>query len=218
MAVSEFLVKKIHDQFPDHAIFSEEAAEEINLGAPYRWVIDPIDGTRNFAAGIPFWCVLIAVTKNNDAILGAVYVPFGDQLFFAAKGGGATLNDIPIRVNQQKNIDFAFGHINRSWRRPHTETFTKICSWFIEKTKARTGNYSTILPTCYIASGGVDFIVTNGGHDHDYLAPTLIAREAGALATNLHGTDWQPGQSDLIVANPTLHAEIMRALQTNNLL
>lgn len=85
IAVSDFLIKKIHAQFPEHAIVSEELKDEINPGAEYRWVIDPVDGTRNFAAGIPLWGVLIAVQKNDEAILGAAYIPTSDQLFFAKK-------------------------------------------------------------------------------------------------------------------------------------
>lgn len=208
-AVSDFLVKEISAKYPTHHIASEEMSQDINAGAEYKWTIDPIDGTRNFAAGIPFYCVIIAVQKNGQTEFGAVYSPFGDQLYFAGKGRGATLNDMKIKVGQKTEIDFGFGFVSRSFRRTYTKEFAAVASWILQNTKGRAANFNCMLEVCYIARGTADFLFMNGGYNHDYLAPVLLAQEAGALVTDMTGQAWQPGQNDLVIANPTLHAKII---------
>ena len=90
----------IKSQFPDHQILAEESGE-MNSSSAYKWIIDPIDGTVNFAHGIPLNCVSIAVEKEGEIILGAVFNPHLNEFFLAEKGKGATLNDKPIRVSRE---------------------------------------------------------------------------------------------------------------------
>ncbi|MDH3601024.1 MAG: inositol monophosphatase, partial [Candidatus Tectomicrobia bacterium] len=97
--VSAFLVEAIHERYPQHHIASEELDEDINPGAPIKWVIDPIDGTRNFANAIPVWCTLIGVIRDGDLYLGAIYDAVHDTLFFAERGKGAYKNAQRIYVN-----------------------------------------------------------------------------------------------------------------------
>ena len=87
--------------FPDHFILSEEAGE-IVMNSTYKWIIDPIDGTVNFAHGIPICCVSIGLEQDGEMIMGAVYNPFINEFYFAQKGYGASLNDKKIECKQQK--------------------------------------------------------------------------------------------------------------------
>ncbi|NQV12747.1 MAG: inositol monophosphatase [Parcubacteria group bacterium] len=212
-ALSKFFTEKIREKYPEHGIQDEEQEDVINPEAEYRWVVDPLDGSRNFAAGIPFWCHLVALRQGEETILGGIYNPISDSFFLAEKGKGAYLNDSKIQVSEQKEIDYGFGICTRTHRRGRVNLYIKVLSHFASNTKARLGNYSTMLGSCYVATGGVDFIVTNGGVDHDYFAPVLLCQEAGAKVTDSDGNPWQAGRSDLVMANPTLHDKIMEQIK-----
>ncbi len=208
--VEQFLVDKISKQYPDHHIHTEERAEDINPGAEYEWVIDPIDGTRNFAMGISFWCHLIAILKNGELYMAAVYNPISAELFFAEAGKGAFLNGRQIQVNDKSSLDYGFACIIRN-NAPDSkmDSFTTFNARLITDTTAWVHNFGTMLPACHLALGGIDVFANNGGYDHDYLAPALICREAGALVTDSAGNPWQRGQRDIIIANPKLHAKVL---------
>lgn len=214
VAVSKFLVDKIHHQYPDHHIHSEEMANDINPGAEYEWVIDPIDGTRNFAMGVPFWCVIIAVVKNGETNLAAVYNPIADVLFFAEKGKGAFLNDKKISVNNTDSLDYSFGCFNRANEGgiygDRVERYVVGAVRLVRETTAWIHNYgSGALAMCYLARGGIDFAAGNAGLDWDYLAPFLIAEEAGAIVTDSDGNPWMRGRQDYVMANANLHPKVM---------
>ncbi len=218
VAVSDFIVNKIKEAYPDHTIFSEEVGEKINEGQEYEWVIDPIDGTRNFANGIPFWCTIIAVVKNGETWLGAVYNAISGDLFFAEKGKGAFLNDIKILVNNTQSIDQAFGIMAKANKAgtygDHIERFRVFAVNLTTNTDSWVCNYATMLALCHVSSGGMDFFVSNAGLDWDYLAPVLIAQEAGAVATNGYGEPWTRGRQDIVVANTDLHPKVMQLFET----
>ncbi len=208
--VEQFLVDKISARYPTHHIHTEERAIDINPGAEYEWVIDPIDGTRNFAMGISFWCHLIAVLKNGQPYLAAVYNPIAEELFFAEKGKGAFLNGRPIHVNTKASMDYAFACLLRSNAPdPAVRNFNPAITRVLNETTAWVHNFGTMLSVCHLALGGIDVFIHNSGMDHDYQAPTLIASEAGALVTDSEGNPWKRGRRDVVIANPVLHAKML---------
>ena len=113
IAVSDFLVKKISEQYPDHQITSEERDQSINPGAEWEWVIDPIDGTRNFAMGVPLWAILVTVVYRGETFYAAAYNPVAGEMFMAEKGKGATMNDMPIKVGDKKSLEHSAGSFGR---------------------------------------------------------------------------------------------------------
>ncbi len=210
MEVSNYLVTQIHKAYPDHHIFSEEMDEEINPGAQYEWVIDPIDGTRNFAMGIPMWCVLVAVLKDGELHMSAVYNPTADELFFAEAGKGATMNEKEIHVNNTETTEHGFGICARSSTDfPFREEFVRAMNEIVDNTNTWVHSFGTMLGVCYVANGGIDFFFANTGYDFDNLAPALIAREAGALVTDCDGNEWKRDRHDIVIANPKLHPKLM---------
>jgi len=208
-AVSNFLISKIKEKFPLHTINSEEVKETINPGHEYEWVIDPIDGTRNFANGISFWCIMVAVLKDGELCMSAIYNPLGEELFFAEAEKGATLNGIPLKVNEVDSLDHGFGFICRGNNTQYEKEFIKMITTLAEETSVWMHNYGSVLGACYLASGGVDFFAENCGYDYDYLAVALILQEAGALVTDIDGKPWARDRKDIVVANPTLHPKIL---------
>ena len=102
-AAEKAIIETIKNDFPDHFILSEESGETGSANE-FKWIIDPIDGTVNFANGIPICCVSIAVEHNGEMILGAVYNPNMNEFYFAEKGSGATLNNEPISVSDKTEV------------------------------------------------------------------------------------------------------------------
>lgn len=213
IAVSNFLVGAIQKQFPDHQIHSEEMKEDINPGAEYEWVIDPIDGTRNFAMGIPMWCQLVAVLKNGEPYLNAVYNPIVDELFLAEKGKGAELNGEKIMVNGVDSLDHSFGIVIRHYESTHMDRYRDFLCKLTNDTTVWMHNYGTMIGAAFVASGGADFFVTNSGLDHDNLPIALLCEEAGAKVTDSDGNPWKRGRRDIVIANPVLHSKIMELLR-----
>ncbi|MBT3817438.1 MAG: inositol monophosphatase [Candidatus Magasanikbacteria bacterium] len=220
LAVNDFLLEEIKKEYPDHKITSEERDQVGADDAQYEWVIDPIDGTRNFAKGISMWCNIIAVLKDGEPYLAAVYNPVGNELFFAKKDHGATLNGMPISVCDKQDFDFGAGSISCMREETelygrYTERFTKFWKRFLDETNTWHQHLGNMLGLCFTASGGFDFFIQNAGLDHDFIAPVLIAREAGAIATDSDGNEWKRGRQDIIVANPVLHPKIMAFFPKN---
>lgn len=209
IAVSNFLVESIHEKYPDHHIHTEEEGDDINPGARYEWVIDPIDGTRNFAMGIPFWCVMVAVLKDGELYLSAIYNPLTEELFFAEQGRGAFFNEKRISVNKIDSLDYGFGLAVRTNNTDKEEQFKKVLARINMETSAWVHGFGTMLPACHLANGGVDFIITNCGFDHDYLPAALICREAGAVVSDSDGNPWTRSRRDIVIANPSLHPKIL---------
>jgi len=208
-AVSHYLVEEIHSKYPDHHIFSEEMEEDINPGAQYEWVIDPIDGTRNFAMGVPMWGIMIAVLKDGELYMSAVSNPVANELFFAEKGKGATMNEKAIYVNDVSSLDHGFSYAVRGVNYKYDKIFQKAVCKLATETDVWMHNLGTMLSVCYVASGGADFYIGNCGMEWDNLAPALIAREAGALVTDSDGNEWKRERGDIIIANPKLHSKVM---------
>nr|MBP9760959.1 hypothetical protein [Candidatus Magasanikbacteria bacterium] len=214
IAVSDYLVAAIQASYPDHAIYTEELADPINKGADYEWVIDPIDGTRNFAFGIPMWCVLVGLQYKQETILAAVHNPIANELFFAKKGGGAFLNDKPIHVNDNQTLDYGYGTVMRAAEEnkvygSHMKEMERAYTHIVQNTNMWLNNFACMMPVCYFASGGVDMVLCNSGLDHDYVAPLLIAEEAGAVVTDFDGNPWQRGRKDIVIANTYIHPMVM---------
>lgn len=207
-AVDQFLVDKILERFPSHQITTEERKESINPGAEYEWIIDPIDGTRNFAHRIPIWCTMIGVLKNGAPHIAAVYAPCVNDLFLAERGKGATRNGLPISVGKIDSLDHGFGFLIHDHIGVHVEKFHQASERFF-RLRGWNHNHGTMLAACHIATGGVHFMCNNVGFTHDYVAPALICEEAGAKVTNIDGKPWSRGMRDIVLASPDIHQQVL---------
>lgn len=215
--LSDFLIQKIHEKYPAHHIKSEESEDDVNPEHfEFEWVIDPIDGTRNFAIGIPIWAVMIAIVKNGETHMAAVYHPLAGELFFAEKGKGAFLNDKKITVNSTEIMERSYGMLFRSSRfgayGDYFEKYTKAVANFALETNVSMANFGCAGMLSYVAKGSVDFAFGNAGLDWDLLPNFLICEEAGAIVTDSTGNTWKRGRQDYIVANKILHPRILQKM------
>ena len=206
-----YIIERIRSTFPDHNIISEEAGHVGEAQADYTWFIDPVDGTRNYALGIPFFSVSIALAKGGAAEAGAVYDPLHDELFFAARGQGAVMNGMKIQVSGEPDLEDAI--ISVSWIRRRTEQSRFVS--YVERISRRTSYFrrlgSAALIAAYVAAGRVDAYLQGAINPWDIAAGALLVKEAGGLATDFEGKpiNLTLPYTDILAANPTLHGRIL---------
>lgn len=214
-ASEKAIIEIIRNQFSDHFILTEEAGA-IQATGEYKWIIDPIDGTVNFANGIPICCVSIGIEKNNEIIMGAVYNPFMNEFFFAEKGKGATLNNNTIAVSSKKIIEtsclvtgFPYSYLDVP--NGPIQIFEKLLRKGIPV--RRLG--SAAIDLCWVAAGRFDGFYEHKLQAWDSAAGYLIVEEAGGMVTNFNGEKFSPYQPQIIATNGKIHQQLQHYINGN---
>jgi myo-inositol-1(or 4)-monophosphatase len=199
--------------FPDHFILSEETGE-IRTDSEYKWIIDPIDGTINFASGIPICAVSIGLEKDGEMIMGAVYNPFMEELFFAEKGSGATLNDKKIKVSQKEELlhsclvtGFPYTYLDEP--NGPLQVFEK----FIRKGVPVRRLGSAAIDLCWVAAGRFDAFYEHKICAWDVAAGYLIVEEAGGKVTDMSGHPYSPYHHQIVASNGLVHDDLVAVIQ-----
>lgn len=209
-----YIVEQIIKQYPDHCILSEEGGSLGNKDGEYIWIIDPIDGTRNYMTGIPFFCVSIAVAKDGVADLGAIYDPIHDEMFFAQRGKGAFLNDEKIEVSSEDTLED--GLVNVSWVKRKTDG-RKFVS-YVEEISHDTSYFrrmgSAALALAYISCGKLEAYMQGGLNPWDVAAGVVIVEEAGGVVTDFKGKpiDLKNKDIEIVTANKRIHSLLMNKI------
>jgi myo-inositol-1(or 4)-monophosphatase len=207
------IIEIIKASFPDHSIISEEAGE-LTKDSPYKWIIDPIDGTVNFAHGIPICCVSIALSYNDDLQIGAVYNPMMGELFFAEKGRGATLNDMPISVSNKKDFARACLVTGFPYKWPDKEEHPiKVFERFILQGLPVRRLGSAAIDLCWVACGRFDGFWEYNLSPWDIAAGYLIVQEAGGRVTNFEGAPYSVYDKETLASNGWIHEEMLRQIK-----
>ncbi len=206
------IIKVIRQQFPEHFILSEEAGE-LTTESNIKWIIDPIDGTVNFAHGIPICCVSIGVEQDGEMILGVVYNPFMNEFFFAEKGKGATLNDKKISVSTKSDLGTSclvtgFPYAYLDMPNGPLQVFEKMIRQGIPV--RRLG--SAALDLCWVAAGRFDGFYEHNLKAWDSAAGFLIVEEAGGMVTDFSGNYYSPYQPSIAATNGHIHEEMLLAV------
>ena len=208
-AAEKAIFDVIQSDFPDHGILSEEAGAIVQ-DTRYKWIIDPIDGTVNFAHGIPLCCVSIALEHEGSVIMGAVYNPFLHELFFAQKGWGASLNDKKIQVSSQENVGASclvtgFPYTYLDMPNGPLTIFEKLIRKGIPV--RRLG--SAAMDLCWVAAGRFDGFYEHKLQAWDSAAGWLIVEEAGGRVTDFNGQPYSPYQPHLLATNGHIHEALL---------
>ncbi|GAA4344334.1 inositol monophosphatase family protein [Flaviaesturariibacter amylovorans] len=209
-ASEEAIMAVIRAAHPDHAILSEESGAN-DQTSPYRWIIDPIDGTVNFAHHIPICAISIGLEHEGKMILGAVYNPFMNELYVAERGQGATLNGEPIHVSKKEKVanaclvtGFPYTYLDE----PNGPL--QVFERFIRRGIPVRRLGSAAIDLCWVAAGRFDGFYEHKLQAWDSAAGYLIVEEAGGKVTNLHGAPYDPHQPGLIASNGILHDELLQ--------
>jgi len=209
----ELILAAIQREFPEHAILAEESGRNSRI-SEYQWTIDPLDGTTNFAHGIPIFSVTIALFHNNSPILGVTYDPLRDEMFSAQSGQGAALNNRPLRVSDRRRLEQAvistgFPYDLRSNPRNNLAQFVQ----FQHRTQAVRHLASTALDCAWTAMGRLDGYWEYGVQPWDIGAGILLVREAGGLVTSIDGDENFLSQSSVLASNGLIHEQMARVLR-----
>lgn len=208
-ASEKAIINVIQKAYPDHFLLTEESGE-IKTDSEYKWIIDPIDGTINFANGIPICCVSIGVEKAGEMIFGAVYNPLMNEFFFAEKGMGATLNDKKISVSSKTSVSnsclvtgFPYTYLD-SPNGP-LQVFEKLVRQGIPV--RRLG--SAALDLCWTAAGRFDGFYEHKLQAWDSAAGFLIVEEAGGMVTGFDGKRYNPYEPGILATNGKIHEKLL---------
>ena len=209
----DFLVKAIREEFPDHYILTEESGV-IDGDHTHIWYIDPLDGTVNYAHGIPIFSVSIAYAYADELQLAAVYDPMRDELFSAEKGKGATLNGERIQVSGTSELARSLLTTGFPYDMWHTAD-DNLASYgrFAKLTQGVRRLGSAALDLCYVGAGRFDGYWERTLQPYDVAAGGLIAAEAGAKVTALDGSpDFLSKPPSVLAAPPVLHQKMQAVL------
>lgn len=197
---------------PDDGIVGEEGTAVAGTNG-LEWHIDPIDGTTNFVYDQPAWSCSVGVRSSVGTLAGAVYVPALDEMFSAARGQGATLNDLPITVSGLAELELALVATGFSFLPQRRSTQAALVAELISSVRdiRRLGSASVDL--CFVACGRLDAYFETGLNSWDMLAGELIAVEAGAASSNFAGQPVEPGE--LLVSAPGIHRALIDQLRSS---
>ncbi|HVK97244.1 MAG TPA: inositol monophosphatase family protein, partial [Flavisolibacter sp.] len=194
-------------------ILSEECGDLIQ-DSQYKWIIDPIDGTVNFAHRIPICCISIGVEHNGKMILGAIYNPFINEFFFAERGAGATLNDKKIQVSKKENVinaclvtGFPYTYLDEP--NGPLQAFER----FIRKGIPVRRLGSAAIDLAWVAAGRFDGFYEHKLQAWDSAAGFIMVEEAGGKVTDLKGDNYSPYQAGIIASNGIIHDELVDWVQ-----
>ncbi|MDE5814040.1 MAG: inositol monophosphatase [Muribaculaceae bacterium] len=202
------ILSYIRQHFPDHGIISEESGRD-HEDREWRWVIDPLDGTTNFAMGLPPFCVSIALEHNKEAIVGVVYAPYLNECFYAAKGAGAWLNGSPIHYSDKAEMSKAVVATGMPYdRNDNPDNNLSEISRMAFQVRGVRRMGSAAIDLCYTAAGFFDAYWELNLNRWDVAAGQLIATEAGAIVESIRSDR----NHSILASNPRLIDSMRRIL------
>ena len=209
------ILGRIGQRFPGAAVLAEESGAHARTGdAPLRWIIDPLDGTTNYAHNYPFFSVSIAAEWEGERVAGAVYDPVAREMFAAALGSGATLNGAPIRVSGIADLESALLVTGFPYDvREHPERVLPAFQAFLSRAQGVRRDGSATLNLCYTAMGRFDGFWEPRLSPWDMAAGALFVREAGGRVTDYRGGPFDLSGGEILASNGGLHAEMMDVLK-----
>lgn len=220
-ASEAIIIEIIQKQFPDDQVLAEESGASEGKKTERRWLIDPIDGTTNFAHSYPFFCVSIALEERGKLVLGVVLNPVSKELFWAEVGGGAWLNDQPIKVSTIKHLGESLlsTGFHPSVRYPDDPNM-RLFQHLTDSSHGVRRDGSAALDLCFVACGRTEGFWERKLAPWDMGAGILIIQEAGGKVSNLSGNDLAiPLMSgNIVVSNSLIHSELINALAEAELL
>ena len=212
LAAERVILDLVRSEFPTFSILSEESSP-VETGSPYTWVIDPIDGTRNFAEGIPHFCVVVALARGSDVVMGVTYDPIKEETFTAQQGQGAWLNGEPISVSDREEIPQCVLGFDLGYFDDKAATALDMIRilWPGFQTMRLLG--SSALGMAYAAAGRLDLYFHHSLSPWDSASGLLLAREAGGNVVDRQGQDANLFTPSVIVSSERLIDRFLAATE-----
>lgn len=215
------IIAMIKNKFPSHNILAEEhdykaTASAYSKYSEYTWIIDPLDGTNNYAHSFPIFCVSIALARKEEVIVGVVYDPLRKELFYAAEGNGAFLNKNQINVSSNKELIECLLITGFFYDRSEMmiKTLKQIKKFYLRGITGLRRTGSAALDICYLACGRADGFWELKLSTWDFAAACYIVKQAGGLVTDAQGLPLKLSPSSILAANNmVIHQQMLRVLQ-----
>jgi myo-inositol-1(or 4)-monophosphatase len=208
----QLLVERLHNEWPQHDILGEEGTLT-SSGSEYRWYVDPLDGTTNFAHGYPVFCVSMGLEYRRELIAGVIYDPTRNELFAAERGKGATLNGRPIHVSQTaKLVESILGTGFPSHKRHKNPNIQFYHQLTLRSHGVRRAG-SAALDLASVASGRYDGFWEFNLNSWDTAAGIVLVREAGGVVTDFSGGPFDISSREVLASNRLIHEELLKNFQ-----
>jgi myo-inositol-1(or 4)-monophosphatase len=211
-AAEALIASRIREAYADHLLLAEEGSQGAAVESTHRWVVDPLDGTTNFAHGLPTFAVSIALEEAGQPIVGVVYDPMRDELFVSHRGGGATLNGDPIHVSITDRLISSILVTGFSYDFARRAGQAEIWRDFLTRVQAIRQTGSAALNLCYIACGRLDGYWERGISPWDVAAGALMVMEAGGTVTDMSGGPFSSDDREILASNGALHTDLLSVI------
>ena len=215
LAAERFIIERIKSYYPRHAILAEESdASGIKYegSGEFKWIIDPLDGTTNYAHGYPAFCVSVALERAGRVEIGVIYDPLRDEMFAAERGEGATLNGRRIHVSEIEKLNDAMLCTGFPYNVREIRDFARHFYNFIMNAQAVRRDGSAALDLAYVACGRFDGFWEEGLRPWDVAAGVLLIEEAGGRISYYDGSPFKIYTPPILASNGLLHDAMMRVL------
>ena len=216
IAAEELIIDRIRSHYPLHGILAEESGEAVQQGtsrSEWKWIIDPLDGTTNYAHGYPCFCVSIAVEHAGTLEIGVVYDPMRDEMFAAERGQGATLNERRIRVSSVEALNSAMMCTGFPYDVRTRPDFARDFTNFTLHAQAVRRDGSAALDLAYIACGRFDGFWEDGLNPWDIAAGAILISEAGGRITNYENEPLDIYTKKVVASNGRVHNSMLDLLR-----
>lgn len=207
-AVERAVIAILAEAYPDHAVLGEESGEHSGA-AEWRWIIDPIDGTRNFAAGIPLVGFNLALYRDTTPALGLTLSPFMEEIFYAEAGGGTALNGVPVRASQATRLADAILAVDLSYDDAGGKALLGMAAALWPGAASFRTPGTVALGMAYVAAGRFDIYLHPAAYAWDYAPGLLLVQEAGGVVTDFAGAPLALAKHSLVAAGAALHPEAL---------
>jgi myo-inositol-1(or 4)-monophosphatase len=215
LASEKLIIERIKSYYPKHAILAEESGDAVLLDGvnTWKWIIDPLDGTTNYAHGYPCFCVTIALEHDGEIVIGVTFDPTRNELFAAEKGKGATLNNKPIRVSDTEKLSESLIVTGFPYNFKEKENFARHLTDFLLHSRGVRRDGSAAIDMAYIACGRFDGFWEEGLNPWDVAAGLLLIEEAGGQVTFYNGEKYNIYSPPICGSNGLIHCEMLDVLK-----
>jgi myo-inositol-1(or 4)-monophosphatase len=211
LASEALIIERIKSHYPKHAILAEEAGEAVVVGAEtaWKWIIDPLDGTTNYAHGYPCFCVTIALEHQGEIVIGVTFDPTRNEIFAAEKGRGATLNGKPIRVSKTDDLGNALIVTGFPYDFKSRPAFARHLTEFLLRSRGVRRDGSAAIDMAYVACGRYDGFWEEGLNPWDVAAGKLLIEEAGGQLSAYDGSPLSVYEPPILASNGRIHSQML---------
>jgi len=216
LAAEALIIDRIRSKFPKHSLLAEESGHTASIDghSAWRWIIDPLDGTTNFAHGYPCFAVTMALEHEGEIVVGVTYDPTRDEMFAAERGRGASLNNKPISVSESPILKDALLVTGFPYEMTRREDLARHLTSFLLNARGVRRDGSAAIDLAYVACGRFDGFWEDGLNPWDVAAGILLIEEAGGKISDYQGRDCSHHKPPLCASNGLIHSQMIEILRS----